>query len=159
MSKEQYDEIAEEYSQMMNPTKIHILIPTFKKIIGDVQGKSVLDLACGAGFFTRILADLNPSKLIGIDFSKELIKKAIEVLEKMAGEGRISVDTVTKVKPDMNLILNLFTSLIQNRKEKEKMLKEKLETLKTRYKVSEISIEEYESKKQNIQEEIEKLWS
>ncbi|MBT3262232.1 class I SAM-dependent methyltransferase [Candidatus Woesearchaeota archaeon] len=76
MSKEQYDKIADEYSRMRNSTKEYVLIPTFKKIIGKVQNKSVLDLACGEGFFTRILAEMNPSELIGLDFSKELIKKA-----------------------------------------------------------------------------------
>jgi len=75
----QYNEIAEEYSQMFNPTKRYVLIPTFKKIIGKLpEGKSILDLACGDGFFTRMLADLKPSKIIGIDISEELIKKAIE---------------------------------------------------------------------------------
>lgn len=76
MSKEQYDEIAEEYARMRNSTKEYVLIPTFKKIIGKVQNKSVLDLACGEGFFTRILENLNPAELMGIDIAKELIKKA-----------------------------------------------------------------------------------
>lgn len=74
----QYDNIAEEYSQMLNLTKKYVVIPTFKLIAGDVTGKSALDLACGDGFFTRILAGMNPSKLVGMDISKELIKKAIE---------------------------------------------------------------------------------
>jgi 2-polyprenyl-3-methyl-5-hydroxy-6-metoxy-1,4-benzoquinol methylase len=79
MSKEQYDDIAEEYSQMLNSTKRYVLIPTFKKLVGDVTGKSALDLACGEGFFTRILAQLKPAEVVGIDISNELIKKAIEI--------------------------------------------------------------------------------
>lgn len=77
MMETQYNKIAEEYSQMFNPTKKHVLIPTFRKIVGDVRGKSVLDLACGEGFFTRMLANLEPSELMGIDISEELIKKAV----------------------------------------------------------------------------------
>ena len=78
MTKMQYDRIAEEYSQMFNPTKKYVLIPTFRKILGNVREKSALDLACGEGFFTRILAGLKPSELRGIDISKELIKRAIK---------------------------------------------------------------------------------
>lgn len=81
VTKEQYDEIAEEYSQMLNQTKKYVLIPTFKKLVGDVAGKSVLDLACGEGFFTRILAQLNPEEVVGVDISNELIKRAIEIEE------------------------------------------------------------------------------
>jgi cyclopropane fatty-acyl-phospholipid synthase-like methyltransferase len=76
MSNKQYDGIADEYSQMENPPKTYVVIPTFDKIIGDVQGKSVLDLACGDGFFTRRLLGLNLSEIMGIDISQEMIKKA-----------------------------------------------------------------------------------
>ena len=50
MDKKQYDKIAEEYSQMLNPTKKYILTSIFEKLAGKVQGKLVLDLGCGAGF-------------------------------------------------------------------------------------------------------------
>ncbi len=37
MTKEQYDEIAEEYSQMLNQTKKYVLIPTFKRLVVMLQ--------------------------------------------------------------------------------------------------------------------------
>jgi len=82
MNKYQYDEIAEQYSRMFNITKQYVLIPTFIKIIGEVMGKSVLDLACGDGIFTRIIADRKPSEILGVDISKELLKKAIKIENK-----------------------------------------------------------------------------
>lgn len=82
MDKKQYDKIAEEYSQMLNPTKKYILTSIFEKLAGKVQGKLVLDLGCGAGFFTRILAGLKPAEIIGVDISKELIRKAVDIENK-----------------------------------------------------------------------------
>ncbi|KYK24615.1 hypothetical protein AYK26_03505 [Euryarchaeota archaeon SM23-78] len=78
MSKEQYDKIADEYSEMLNLTKRYVLTTTFKKIIGDVENKSVLDLGCGAGYFTRILATHKAKEVAGVDISPKLIQKAVD---------------------------------------------------------------------------------
>jgi toxoflavin synthase len=70
----QYDKIAQEYSEMLNPTKELVLIPTFLKLIENVKG-GVIDLGCGDGFFTRLI---KADKVVGVDVSKELIKLAKE---------------------------------------------------------------------------------
>jgi ubiquinone/menaquinone biosynthesis C-methylase UbiE len=51
--------------------------PAFFSLIGNVKGKRVLDLACGEGYNTRILARKG-AKVVGVDFSKELIGLAKE---------------------------------------------------------------------------------
>jgi len=33
----------------------YILAPAIKKILGDIKGLMVLDLACGEGYFSRLL--------------------------------------------------------------------------------------------------------
>jgi toxoflavin synthase len=109
MGKVQYDEIAEEYSQMLNPTKKHVLIPTFKKIIGSVSGKSILDLACGDGFFTRILSVSNPSKLTGIDISEELIQKANQIENETPLNIKYLVGDALDLKVDQKF--NLITAV------------------------------------------------
>tara|TARA_Y200000002_G_C22654467_1_gene652837 strand:- start:19 stop:1047 length:1029 start_codon:yes stop_codon:yes gene_type:complete len=43
------------------------------------KGKKVLDCGCGAGRFTYILSKFNPSKIFGVDISKENIKIAKKV--------------------------------------------------------------------------------
>jgi SAM-dependent methyltransferase len=75
----QYDDIAEEYSKMLVPTKEHILVPTFMYLIQDIGSKSVIDLGCGSGFFTRIFADKFPSEISGMDISKKLVQIAKEI--------------------------------------------------------------------------------
>ena len=49
--------------------------PATFKLIGDVRGRLVLDLACGEGYNTRILARKG-AKVTGVDFSEKLIELA-----------------------------------------------------------------------------------
>jgi ubiquinone/menaquinone biosynthesis C-methylase UbiE len=46
--------------------------PAAFKIIGDVRGKHVLDLSCGEGYNTRLLAR-GGAKVVGVDFSEKMI--------------------------------------------------------------------------------------
>lgn len=53
----------------------HLNNPSTFRLIGNVKGKAVLDLACGEGYNTRILARKG-AKVIGVDSSKKLIALA-----------------------------------------------------------------------------------
>jgi len=49
--------------------------PAFFRMVGKVKGKQLLDLSCGEGYNTRMLAKKG-AKVIGVDFSEEMIKLA-----------------------------------------------------------------------------------
>jgi ubiquinone/menaquinone biosynthesis C-methylase UbiE len=49
--------------------------PAAFRIIGNVKGKQLLDLSCGEGYNTRILAKKG-ARVIGVDFSEAMIKLA-----------------------------------------------------------------------------------
>jgi len=51
--------------------------PAMFRILGDIQGKKILDLGCGEGCNSRIMARKGAS-VVGIDFSKEMIYYAIQ---------------------------------------------------------------------------------
>lgn len=51
--------------------------PVFKKMVGDVQGLRLLDMACGEGYFSRYYAKAG-AIVTGIDFSERLIAAAQE---------------------------------------------------------------------------------
>ena len=53
----------------------YILGPASKKIVGDIQGLQVLDLACGEGYFSRLLASAG-ANVTGVDISKNMIQAA-----------------------------------------------------------------------------------
>ena len=58
--------------------------PATFRLIGDVRGRLVLDLACGEGYNTRILARKG-AKVTGIDFSEKMIELARRQAEEKLG--------------------------------------------------------------------------
>jgi SAM-dependent methyltransferase len=49
---------------------------TFSSILGDVSGKSVLDVGCGTGASTRLIKQLGAARVVGMDISSEMLKLA-----------------------------------------------------------------------------------
>jgi SAM-dependent methyltransferase len=52
--------------------------PAMKKLIPDVQEKSVLDLGCGFGFNCKEFVELGAKSVVGIDLSEKMIAQANE---------------------------------------------------------------------------------
>ena len=51
-----YDRIAEQYQRARyQPWRTHIELYTAIRVVGDLAGKAVIDLACGEGHYTRAL--------------------------------------------------------------------------------------------------------
>ena len=46
------------------------------ELIGDVAGKSVVDLACGEGFYTRRIRQAGAKRVLGVDLSEGMIELA-----------------------------------------------------------------------------------
>ncbi|SDZ02686.1 class I SAM-dependent methyltransferase [Bacillus sp. 166amftsu] len=44
----------------------------------DVKGKSIIDIGCGGGIYTKELALMGASNVVGFDFSKKMLQAAIE---------------------------------------------------------------------------------
>jgi DNA repair exonuclease SbcCD ATPase subunit len=110
----------------------------------------------------------NVSRLENIFFGKtpreifDLEKKARtchEDLERLVNEGSLSKESLEKIKPDIENMLELLNSLIVDQKKRQKALQEELETLETRYRVGEVSLEQYEKRKRELTEELEKIWT
>jgi 2-polyprenyl-3-methyl-5-hydroxy-6-metoxy-1,4-benzoquinol methylase len=63
-----YDAISTEYKKAkQHPWRLHIEHFTLFELIGPVAGKTVLDLACGEGFYTRSLKQKGAAKVVGMD--------------------------------------------------------------------------------------------
>jgi cyclopropane fatty-acyl-phospholipid synthase-like methyltransferase len=75
-----YDEIAGNYKQTRNhPIKQHVEAFTFLKVLGEVEAKSVLDLACGEGYYTRLIKQQGAAQVVGVDISANMISHAQEM--------------------------------------------------------------------------------
>jgi ubiquinone/menaquinone biosynthesis C-methylase UbiE len=72
-----YDPIAEQYKRSkQQPWRTHIEAFSLMHLIGAPTGLSVLDMACGEGFYTRMLKQRGAAHVTGIDFSEGMIELA-----------------------------------------------------------------------------------
>lgn len=104
----------------------------------------------------KLLGDKSPSEIRDMEAN---LRAAYDAIKKMAEEGKISSGILNSVKSDVEETLTFLESLIRDRKERERALREEIEALQARYKIGEITIEEYERRKRELQEEINKVWS
>lgn len=79
--KRRWNDAAESWADFVREGKdydrLYMNNPAMFKVLGNVSGKKVLDLGCGEGFNTRLLAKKG-AKVTGIDFSEQMIALATE---------------------------------------------------------------------------------
>ncbi len=66
---EWYDKHLEKGTDTYHDKVVH---PNLLRMLGDIKGKQILDLGCGQGIFSRLLADAS-ANVVGVDLGKELI--------------------------------------------------------------------------------------
>jgi SAM-dependent methyltransferase len=72
-----YDTIARQYQRAkLQPWRTHVESFTLLELVGDLEGQRVLDVACGEGFYTRLLRARGAAQVIGIDLSPKMIELA-----------------------------------------------------------------------------------
>ena len=87
--KTDYNQISIAYQlSKLQPWRKHVEAYTFFSLLGDLSNQSVLDLACGEGFYTRQLKLRGASKVVGVDISK----KMIELAEKAEKTNPLGID-------------------------------------------------------------------
>lgn len=78
--KEQYDNTAAIFKEGMARMALyhrHCQDPVIFRTLGDIRRKSLLDVACGNGFYTRrFRRECGADPVIGVDLSPELIRQA-----------------------------------------------------------------------------------
>jgi ubiquinone/menaquinone biosynthesis C-methylase UbiE len=83
--KNEWNKSAEAWLDFVRTGKDHCRYymnnPAMFRIIGNIRGKQILDLGCGEGFNTRIMARRG-AKVTGIDFAEKMIAYAREQEQK-----------------------------------------------------------------------------
>lgn len=77
---DQYQGVAESYDQTFKllPYREHIEAFSLFRLLGDLTGCSVLDLACGTGIFTRTIRRWGAAQVVGVDISEDMVRVARE---------------------------------------------------------------------------------
>jgi SAM-dependent methyltransferase len=87
-----YDEQGHGYDKVSyDPEEAYIVNPMVFSAIGSVEGKSILDLACGAGFYLKKFVERGGADLVGVDMSEGMLDTA----------RRLLGDRVTLIKEDI----------------------------------------------------------
>jgi SAM-dependent methyltransferase len=72
-----YDKFAKQYKASKRlPFREYIEWYSYNKLLGDVSQKSVLDLACGEGYYTRRIKRKGAGTVVGVDISEKMIRLA-----------------------------------------------------------------------------------
>ena len=72
-----YDPIAEQYKRSkQQPWRTYIECFTLMELVGDPRGMAVLDVACGEGFYTRMIRQRGAARVTGVDLSQGMIDLA-----------------------------------------------------------------------------------
>ena len=75
--KTDYDGIADQYKESkLQPWRTYIEQYTLMQLVGDIQTQSVVDFACGEGYYTRRLKARGAADVLGVDISEGMIKLA-----------------------------------------------------------------------------------
>ena len=63
-----YEGVADTYDQTFKliPSREHVEAYTLRRLLGDLSGLSVLDLASGTGIFTRTLRRWGAARVLGV---------------------------------------------------------------------------------------------
>jgi SAM-dependent methyltransferase len=75
-SDEQYDALGQTYERAKHIPTGRAEQATLLNALPPLAGRSVLDVACGTGFYPRRFVDLDASKVVGVDSSAEMIAYA-----------------------------------------------------------------------------------
>jgi ubiquinone/menaquinone biosynthesis C-methylase UbiE len=75
----QYDHIGSKYDAYARTATLKRAERyTFFRMVGALHGQRVLDLACGSGFYTRLLKQQGAATVVGVDISPEMIRLATQ---------------------------------------------------------------------------------
>lgn len=74
---DQYETIGVKYTAVkQKPSVAFTEVAGVLEMLGELNGRRVLDLACGAGFYTRLIRQRGASYVLGVDLSKTMIEVA-----------------------------------------------------------------------------------
>ena len=86
-----YDPIAEQYKRSKQQAwRTFIESFTLMELIGDPAGKVVVDIACGEGFYSRLLRQRGAGKVTAVDSSEHMI----ELARAQEAEHRLGIDYI-----------------------------------------------------------------
>src|SRR5580693_1634045 len=74
--REAYARLADSYPAEAHNAFLRLEQTTMLALLPDVGGKTVLDVGCGTGRYLKILRQRGAARIVGVDLSWEMLRKA-----------------------------------------------------------------------------------
>ncbi|MEV0261099.1 methyltransferase domain-containing protein [Streptomyces sp. NPDC050617] len=75
----QYDKLVENYTEVDDVIRFYrenVEFPSLLRALGSVAGRSILDVGCGDGVYTRMVQQAGASRVVGVDVSAAMLEMA-----------------------------------------------------------------------------------
>jgi SAM-dependent methyltransferase len=114
MTTQLYDTIGEAFEGFKTlPLTRYAEVPGFLALVGDVNGRSILDLASGTGFYSREFKRRGASRVLGVDISGAMVDaaRAMEDREPLGVQyevGDVAELRVLEKRFDLAVAVQLF---------------------------------------------------
>ncbi len=123
MEKESpYDKNPTGYTEAITIEKKYVFKPSLLKVLKDIKGKKVLDLACGGGYYTRIIKENGALEVIGVDKSQVMLNIAKEIEKNSPLEIKYKIYDVLNLPKINEFDIVTGTMLLHYAKTKEELL-------------------------------------
>jgi SAM-dependent methyltransferase len=90
--------------------KRHLINPTVLRLLGDIDGKGILDAGCGQGYLSRLLAE-HGATVVGVEPAKSLFDYAVE-RELELRQGIRYVQAALGALPDLGTLDAVVASMV-----------------------------------------------
>lgn len=90
---------------------------------------------------------------------EKISRKCIESLDRLMADEKMSDELGGRLIGDLKTIASMLEGAVRDERAEEKELRSELDTLEVRFKIGEITLKEFESKRRSILERLERLWS
>ncbi len=128
-----WEPVAAWYDDLLSGTDTYqsqVILPNLLRLI-QPKGKTIIDIACGQGFFAKAFSDVGAELVVGADISPELITIARKNQNKKLHFGVAAADKINlKTAGDQTFDVASIVLAIQNIKEMSETFKEASRLLK-----------------------------
>ena len=131
MTLDAYAAIAEAYvAEKSSIFRRLIESPTFEAALGRLDGRSVLDLACGGGQYARLAKHLGAGRVVGVDISEQMLAIAQRLeQEQPLGITYVRGDVLSLDIPEQSAFDVVIAAYLLNHAETQEALAGMLRTI------------------------------
>lgn len=95
LDSSQYDSLVSRYEKSLALPSRRCDTANLFANVGDVRGRTVLDLSTGTGYIARTLAKMGAATVVGVDINEAMLGKAREILATDPSVPQEARDAVT----------------------------------------------------------------